>query len=128
MICLASERVAALVASIVWIVSCAPGRAYAMSACTDPIAACPCAIKSAGDYTISGPGLIASPPGDCIHVNVPGVTLDLGSTTLSTPPASATSVGILVTANAVGAVVRGALDGPRRSRGSAPGSKSMPLG
>jgi len=83
-----------------------------MSACTDPIAACPCAIKSAGDYTISGPGLIASPPGDCIHVNVPGVTLDLGSTTLSTPPASATSVGILVTANAVGAVVRGALDAP----------------
>ena len=49
--------------------SCAPGLAHAMSACTNPIIACPCAIKSAGDYSISGPGLIAAPPGDCIHVD-----------------------------------------------------------
>jgi hypothetical protein len=100
-----------------------------MSACTNPIVACLCAIKFAGDYAISGPGLIATPPGDCIHVNVPGVILDLGSTTLSTSPAGSASVGVLVTADAAGAVVRGALSTrPRRSRGSAPESKSTHLG
>lgn len=80
-----------------------------MNACANPIASCPCAIKSAGDYTISGPGLIATPPGDCIQVNVPGVTLDLANTTISSSP-SAASVGVHVLAGAVGAVVTGTLD------------------
>jgi len=109
---MARRSVAALVTTIVWIVSCGPAFAHAMSACTNPIVACPCAIKFAGDYAISGPGLIATPPGDCIHVNVPGVILDLGSTTLSTSPAGSASVGVLVTADAAGAVVRGTLDAP----------------
>jgi len=83
-----------------------------MDACANPIAACPCAIKSAGDYTISGPGLIATPPGDCLRVSVPGVTLDLGSTTISSSPSSVPSVGVHVMLNAVGAVVSGALNAP----------------
>ncbi|MGH7913923.1 MAG: right-handed parallel beta-helix repeat-containing protein [Candidatus Binataceae bacterium] len=83
-----------------------------MNDCANPITACPCAIRSAGDYTISGPGLIAAPPGDCIHVNVPGVTLDLESTTISSSSSSVPSVGVHVLVNAVGAIVRGALNAP----------------
>jgi len=83
-----------------------------MNACSNPIVACPCAIKSAGDYTISGPGLIAAPPGDCIRVSVPGVTLDLASTTISSSPSSIADVGVHVLAAASGAVVRGTLNAP----------------
>lgn len=84
----------------------------AMNACANPIAACPCAIKSAGDYTISGPGLIAAPPGDCIRVSVPGVTLDLASTTISSPPSSVPDVGVHVMPAGSGAVVKGTLGAP----------------
>jgi hypothetical protein len=90
----------------------AAGPAYAMNTCANPISACPCAIRSAGDYTISGSGLVATPPGDCIHVNVPGVTLDLANTTLSSSPPTTSDVGIHVLAGATGAVVRGTLNAP----------------
>ena len=90
----------------------APAPTCAMNACANPIAACPCAIRSPGDYTISGPGLISAPPGDCIHINVPGVTLDLANTTLSSSPPPAASVGVHVLAGAVGAIVRGTLNAP----------------
>jgi len=83
---MARRSLAALVTAIVWIVSCGPAFAHAMSACTNPIVACPCAIKFAGDYAISGPGLIATPPGHCIHVNVPGVILDFGRALRSPRP------------------------------------------
>jgi parallel beta-helix repeat protein len=107
------RRVPILLASILSISIVAPGSARAiLNNCTNPIAACPCAIRSAGDYTISGPGLIADPPGDCIHITVPGVTLDLASTTISSSPASAPDVGVLVLVNALGAVVKGTLDAP----------------
>src|SRR5512146_2496208 len=88
----------------------APARA--MNTCDNPITACPCAIRLAGEYTISGPGLIAAPPGDCIHVNVPGVTLDLASTTISSSPSTTADVGIHVLAAATGAIVRGTLNAP----------------
>lgn len=98
-----------LIVSTVVIISnvMAAGPAYAMNTCANPISACPCAIRSAGDYTIFGSGLIATPPGDCIHVNVPGVTLDLANTTLSSSPPTTSDVGIHVLAGATGAVVRG---------------------
>jgi hypothetical protein len=80
--------------------------------CISPIALCPCAIKSAGTYTILGSGLIATPPGDCIHVNVPGVTLDLGSAIISSSPSATADIGIYVLANAAGAVVKGTLNAP----------------
>ena len=83
-----------------------------MNTCTNPIAACPCAIRSAGDYTVSGPGLLAAPPGDCIHVTVPGVTLDLGSATISSSPSAIADIGVWVLANAAGAVVKGTLNAP----------------
>jgi hypothetical protein len=66
------RRIRALTVLIAAIVAAAPAPVRAMNTCTHPIAACPCAIRSAGDYTVSGPGLLATPPGDCIHVNVPG--------------------------------------------------------
>jgi hypothetical protein len=94
------------------IVATAPASASAMSACAKLIVGCPCAIKSAGDYTISGPGLLAAPPGDCIHVNVPGVTLDLGSATISSSPSATADIGIYVLATAAGAVVKGTLNAP----------------
>ncbi len=106
------QRIPVLLASIVSIAITAPGQARAMNACANPITACPCAIRSAGDYTISGPGLVADPPGDCIHVNVPGVTLDLANTIISSSPSSASDVGVHVLANAVGAVVTGTLNAP----------------
>jgi hypothetical protein len=104
-------------AAIVWTLivstgSAAPAPAHAMNACANPISACPCAIRSAGDYVVSGPGLIAAPPGDCIRVNVPGVTLDLGSATISSSPSGAVSVGVHVLASATGAVVTGTLNSP----------------
>ena len=91
----------------------APGLARAtINTCTNPIAACPCAIRSAGNYSISGPGLIANPPGGCIRVAVPGVTLDLANATISSSPSNAASVGVHVLANATGAVVTGTLNAP----------------
>jgi len=83
-----------------------------MNTCTNPIVACPCAIRLAGNYSISGPGLIADPPGNCIRIAVPGVTLDLASTTISSSPSSAPSVGVHVLVNAMSAVVMGTLDAP----------------
>jgi len=116
------RRVPVLFALIASIAIAAPGPARAaMNACANPIAACPCAIKSAGDYTISGPGLIAAPPGDCIRVSVPGVTLDLASTTISSSPSSIADVGVHVLAAASGAVVRGTLDAPATVTGFAIG-------
>lgn len=106
------RRVAVRLALIVSIAIAAPAPARAINSCANPISACPCAIRSPGDYTIAGPGLIAAPPGDCIHVNVPGVTLDLASTTLSSSPSAATDVGVHVLAAATGAVVRGTLNAP----------------
>jgi hypothetical protein len=100
----------ALLALMASATATAPARA--MNACANPIATCPCAIRSPGDYTISGPGLISAPPGDCIHVNVPGVTLDLASATLSSSPPPAASVGVHVLVGAVGAIVRGTLNAP----------------
>jgi parallel beta-helix repeat protein len=83
-----------------------------MADCANPIAACPCAIRTAGDYTVSGTGLIANPPGDCIHVNVPGVTLDLASAVVSSSPANAADVGIHVLAAASNAIVTGTAGSP----------------
>ena len=105
-------RVSLLLALTASVAIAAPAPARAMNACSNPIVACPCAIKSAGDYTISGPGLIAAPPGDCIRVSVPGVTLDLASTTISSSPSSIADVGVHVLAAASGAVVRGTLNAP----------------
>jgi hypothetical protein len=65
------RNIRALGALLAAIASAVPVPARAMNTCTNPIAACPCAIRSAGDYTVSGPGLLAAPPGDCIHVTVP---------------------------------------------------------
>ena len=91
----------------------APGPARAtINTCTNPIAACPCAIRLAGNYSISGPGLIANPPGNCINVAVPGVTLDLANATISSSPSSAPSVGVHVLVKATGAVVMGTLNAP----------------
>ncbi|MFZ1119670.1 MAG: hypothetical protein WAN81_05495, partial [Candidatus Binataceae bacterium] len=90
----------------------APVPARAMNACLNPILTCPCAIRSAGDYTVSGPGLVATPPGDCIHVNVPGVTLDLGSAIISSSPSTTADVGVHVMANAAHAVVEGTSNAP----------------
>jgi parallel beta-helix repeat protein len=115
------RRVAALLALIASFAIGAPGLARAMSACPNPIAACPCAIKWAGDYTISGPGLVATPPGDCIHINVPGVTLELASTIISSSPSSVPNVGVLVTAGAAGAVVTGTLNAPATITGFSTG-------
>lgn len=87
-----------------------PARA-ALNACTNPIASCPCAIKSPGAYTIAQAGLAvaAVPAGDCIRIAAPGVTLDLGSANITLPVgASPTSVGIHVMAGAASAVVEGA--------------------
>jgi hypothetical protein len=84
----------------------------AVNTCTNPIVACPCAIRLAGNYSIAGPGLIADPPGNCIRVAVPGVTLDLASTIISSSPASAPSVGVHVLAPAMSAVVMGTLNAP----------------
>jgi hypothetical protein len=91
-----------LIVSTVVIISTvmAAAPAYAMNTCANLISACPCAIRSAGDYTIFGSGLVATPPGDCIHVNVPGVTLDLANTTLSSSPPTTSDVGIHVLAGA----------------------------
>jgi nitrous oxidase accessory protein NosD len=104
------SHVARVSALIVSLAIAAPAPARAMNTCTNPISACPCSIRSAGDYTVSGPGLIANPPGDCIHINVPGVTLDLASTTLSSSPSTTADVGVYVLATATGAVVRGTLN------------------
>jgi parallel beta-helix repeat protein len=106
------QRVTILLALMVSIAIAAPAPARAMNTCANPVVACPCAIRSAGDYTIAGPGLIANPPGDCIHVNVPGVILDLASTTISSSPSSTTDVGVHVLAAATGAVLRGTLNSP----------------
>jgi len=106
------RRVRALTALLAAIAAAAPVPARAMNTCTNPIAACPCAIRSAGDYTVSGPGLIAAPPGDCIHVNVPGVTLDLGSATISSSPSATADIGVRVLTKAMGVVVRGTLNAP----------------
>jgi parallel beta-helix repeat protein len=105
-------RLAFVLAVIVSSAGIASSSARAMNTCTNPITACPCAIKSAGDYTVSGPGLLAAPPGDCIHVNVPGVTLDLGSATISSSPSATADIGVYVLANAAGAVVKGTLNAP----------------
>lgn len=106
------RRVRALAALLAAMAAAAPGPARAMNACVNPIIVCPCAIKSAGDYTISGPGLIAAPPGDCIRVTVPGVTLDLASAIISSSPSATASVGVHVLVGAVGAVVEGTLNAP----------------
>jgi hypothetical protein len=108
----ARGRLAFVLAVIVSNAIIAPAAAHAINACKNPIAACPCAIQSAGDYTIFGPGLLATPPGDCIHVNVPGVTLDLGSAIISSSPSATADIGIYVLASAAGAVVKGTLNAP----------------
>jgi parallel beta-helix repeat protein len=99
---------------IVAIALTAPGSAGAAmnNTCTNPIVACPCAIRLAGNYSVSGPGLIANPPGNCINVTVPGVTLDLANTVISSSPSSGSSVGVHVLAGAMDAVVTGTLDAP----------------
>jgi hypothetical protein len=106
------RHIRALGALLAAIAATPPVPARAMNTCTNPIAACPCAIRSAGDYTVSGPGLLAAPPGDCIHVTVPGVTLDLGSATISSSPSAVADIGVWVLANAAGAVVKGTLNAP----------------
>ncbi len=106
------ERLAFVLAAIVSSAIISPALARALNTCTNPIAACPCAIQSAGDYTVSGPGLLAAPPGDCIHVSVPGVTLNLGSAIISSSPSATADIGIHVLANAAGAVVKGTLNAP----------------
>lgn len=106
------QRVLALSALLAAMAAIAPVPACAMNPCTKPITACPCAIQSAGSYTVSGPGLLATPPGDCIHVNVPGVTLDLGSATISSSPSASADIGIWVLPSAAGAVVKGTLNAP----------------
>jgi parallel beta-helix repeat protein len=105
-------RVPMLSVLIVAIALVPPTAVRAMNTCANPITACPCAIRSAGDYTISGSGLVAAPPGSCIRVNVPGVTLDLASATISSPPSATADVGIRVLVGANGAVVRGTLNAP----------------
>jgi parallel beta-helix repeat protein len=94
------------------IAAATPFPARAINTCTKPITACPCAIRLAGDYTVAGPGLVAAPPGDCIHDNVPGVTLDLGSATISSSPSTTFSVGVHVLSSATAAVVKGTLNAP----------------
>jgi hypothetical protein len=106
------RRVRVLGALLAVIAAAAPVPARAMITCTNPIMACPCAIRLAGDYTVSGPGLLATPPGDCIHVNVPGVTLDLGSATISSSPSAIADTGVWVLSTAAGAVVKGTLNAP----------------
>jgi hypothetical protein len=108
----ARQHVRAFTALLAAIAAAAPVPARAMNTCTNPIAACPCAIRSVGDYTVSGPGLLAAPPGDCIHVTVPGVTLDLGSATISSSPSAIADIGVWVLANAAGSVVKGTLNAP----------------
>ncbi len=106
------RRARALGALLAALAAAGPVPARAMNACISPIKACPCAIRSAGDYTVSGPGLVATPPGDCIHVNVPGVTLDLGSAIISSSPSTTADVGVHVMANAAHAVVEGTSNAP----------------
>jgi len=102
------------IAVVVALAIAAPGlaRAKMKTTCSNPIVACPCAIRVAGSYSISGPGLIADPPGNCINVAAPGVTLDLANTIISSSPSSAPSVGVHVLVNAKGAVVTGTLNAP----------------
>jgi parallel beta-helix repeat protein len=107
-----------LIAAIALVPSAA---ARATDTCANPITACPCAIRSAGDYTISGPGLVAAPPGNCIRITVPGVTLDLASATISSAPSTTADVGVRVLVGATGAVVRGTLNAPATVTGFAIG-------
>jgi len=107
------RRVAVLIVTIISMMIAAPRPAgAAMNTCTNPIVACPCAIRLAGHYSISGTDLIADPPGNCINVTLPGVTLDLANTILSSSPSSGSSVGVHVLTAATGAVVEGTLNAP----------------
>ena len=111
-----------LMAATVAFAIAAPGLARAtIDTCTNPIVACPCAIRLAGNYSISGPGLIADPPGGCINVAVPGVTLDLANAIISSSPSRAPGVGVHVLVKATGAVVMGTLNAPATVTGFATG-------
>jgi Right handed beta helix region len=106
------RRVATLSVLIAAIALVPSTAAHATDTCANPITACPCAIRAAGDYTISGAGLVAAPPGSCIRVAVPGVTLDLASATISSSPSTTAGVGVHVLVGATGAIVRGTLNAP----------------
>lgn len=119
-------RVRAMAVMLAAMVAAMPAPARAINACANPITACPCAIRSAGGYTVSGSGLIATPPGDCIRVSVPGVVLDLGSATISSSPAAAASVGLHVLTTATGAIVKGTLGAPATVTGFTTGIQVDP--
>ena len=86
--------------------------AGAINTCSNPITSCPCAIAAPGVYTIASAGLTAAPPGNCIKVNVPGVTLDLGSATISSSPSSSADIGVWVKAGANNVTVTGTQGAP----------------
>lgn len=87
----------------------------ATSDCTNPITFCPCRIVTAGGvYTIAPAeeNLIVTGPGDCIRIHAPNVTLNLGSSTITSSVSPSSFVGIHVLAQAPGAVVEGTLGAP----------------
>ncbi len=92
--------------------ACASSPAGAINQCSNPIAGCPCAISTPGVYTLASAGLVAAPPGNCIKVNVPGVTLDLGSATISSSPSASADIGVWVTASANNVTVTGTQGAP----------------
>ncbi|SRR5579871_1810509 len=92
--------------------ACIAVPAGAINTCSNPIASCPCAIVAPGVYTLASTGLIAAPPGNCIKVNVPGVTLDLGSATISSSPSSSADIGVWVKAGANNVTVTGTQGAP----------------
>lgn len=110
-----------LILSLAMLLGSGPSAAGALIDCANPISACPCAIRAAGEYTVSGAGLVANPPGDCIHVNVPGVTLNLGSAVVSSSPASSANVGIHVLPTASDAIVTGTAGSPATITGFSTG-------
>lgn len=107
-----SNRRARVLLAAMIALACTSAPAGAINQCSNPIASCPCAISTPGVYTLASAGLVAAPPGNCIKVNFPGVTLDLGSATISSSPSASADIGVWVTAGANNVTVTGAQGAP----------------
>ena len=91
---------------------CTPISANAINRCAKPITSCPCAISTAGVYTTASAGIVAAPPGNCIEITVPGVTLNLGSAIISSSQSSSADIGVWVKASANNVTVTGTQGAP----------------
>lgn len=84
----------------------------AMPVCANPITSCPCRIIQAGASYVLTQDLVTTGGGDCIRIAAPGVTLDLGSATITPSVQSPGSVGVHVMSGARDTVVQGSPDAP----------------